>query len=83
VTQSPYFRFYAGAKLVIEGDVAVGTLCVISPHPREDFDVKEQSILLSLAQTVSFMLQQEYTAHVNSRVQLSVALSEREPKRSQ
>jgi hypothetical protein len=38
----------------------------MSPNPRASFGVKEQSTLLSLAQTISFMMRKEYEVDTRS-----------------
>lgn len=52
VTGFPYIRFYAGASLFVEG-VKVGVLCVIDRKPRYDFGIKQQKILIELAECVT------------------------------
>ncbi|MFC1456484.1 GAF domain-containing protein [Microvirga arabica] len=34
VTGEPYIRFYAGAPLIYEGDVRLGSLCLLDTKPR-------------------------------------------------
>lgn len=34
VIDEPYIRFYAGAPLIINGEFAIGTLCIIDDIPR-------------------------------------------------
>ncbi len=47
VIGAPYIRFYAGAPLELSPGVRVGTLCLISPQPRE-FDATDIAILGTL-----------------------------------
>lgn len=51
VTAEPYIRFYAGAPLMIQDNINIGTLCLIDSKPRE-LSAHEQSILEDLANIV-------------------------------
>ena len=51
VTGSPFFRFYAGAPIIVEGHV-MGTLCAIDTKPRELSD-RDSFILESFAKVVA------------------------------
>lgn len=55
VTGPPGIRFYAGAPLVLEPGLAVGTLCLIDHVPRQ-LDAKERRRLKDLAGTVVDMV---------------------------
>ncbi len=58
VRGEPYIRFYAGAPLILQPDLRIGTLCIIDRVPRElseeqlaalrDFADQVQSFMLSL-----------------------------------
>lgn len=52
VTGAPFIRFYAGAPLLTPDGHALGTLCVISPEPRDDFNEAERATLQDLAALV-------------------------------
>jgi GAF domain-containing protein len=51
VAGSPHIRFYAGAPLLLEGDVAIGSLCLIDRVPRT-LSVEDRRRLQLLAATV-------------------------------
>ncbi|MBX2869576.1 MAG: GAF domain-containing sensor histidine kinase [Acidiferrobacterales bacterium] len=51
VTGSPNIRFYAGAPLVLENDIRIGTLCVIDRRSREITE-KQKSSLAALSRQV-------------------------------
>jgi len=49
VTGPPYLRFYAGAPVWLPSGYAIGTVCLLSPEPRQSFGSREQELLASLA----------------------------------
>jgi GAF domain-containing protein len=51
VTGLPYIRFYAGAPLTYEGEVRLGSLCLIDQRPRS-FSKGEKAELMMLAEHV-------------------------------
>jgi GAF domain-containing protein len=52
VTSEPFIRFYAGAPLVYEGEVRLGSLCLLDTKPRS-FSRGEQAELQMLTITSS------------------------------
>ena len=52
-TDAPYVKFYAGAPLTLEGDINVGTLCVIANEPRTITDAQKQALVALARQVVS------------------------------
>ena len=51
VTGEPNIRFYAGAPLILENDIRVGTLCVIDREPKV-LTEKQKSSLAALSRQV-------------------------------
>ena len=56
VTQGPFVKFYAGAPLVLESNIHVGTLCVIDNHAHKLNEQQKES-LEALARQVVTQLQ--------------------------
>ena len=52
VTGYPHVRFYAGAPIWLPTGYPIGTLCIISPDPRERFDRDDQRKLEMLSKMV-------------------------------
>ena len=53
VTGDPHVRFYAGAPIVLDGGAAIGALCVVDSHPREEFRTVERRVLVEMAELVT------------------------------
>ena len=49
VTGAPFIRFYAGAPIRLPNGYTVGTVCAISPEPREGFAPEDAALLDGLA----------------------------------
>jgi GAF domain-containing protein len=52
VTGDPYIRFYAGAPLLTDDGIPLGSLCVIDRHPRRELTPLESQGLMVLAEAV-------------------------------
>lgn len=53
VTQEPHVKFYAGAPLILENNIRIGTLCVIDHHARSLTDQQKESLAALARQVVS------------------------------
>ena len=51
----PDIRFYAGASIIIAG-IKIGTLCLIDRKPWKEFSIKNQEILIGLADTIGQLM---------------------------
>lgn len=49
VTGEPHIRFYAGSPIWLPSGYPVGTVCIISPEPRDTFSLKDATRLTRLA----------------------------------
>jgi GAF domain-containing protein len=49
VLGAPFIRFYAGAPIRLPSGYKIGTVCIISPEPRDRFDEEQKSLLKGLA----------------------------------
>ena len=58
VTGEPYIRFYAGAPLIAEDGLKLGTFCIIDTQPRLDFTPKQYEALQRFATHTSRLLTQ-------------------------
>ncbi len=61
VTGNPHIRFYAGAPLVTQNGLALGTLCVIDREPRE-LDEQQMNALRALRRSVLAEIESRYNA---------------------
>lgn len=57
VTGPPFIRFYAGAPLVTEGGIPLGSLCIFDPAPREGLPEDQTALLRLLARAAMDRLQ--------------------------
>lgn len=53
VTGAPFIRFYAGAPLITPEGFAIGTLCVIAPHPMKLTDEQKDNLSILARAVVS------------------------------
>jgi len=53
VTEAPYVKFYAGAPLIMDNNIRIGTLCVIDNHARKMTDDQKESLAALARQVVS------------------------------
>ncbi|WLP93961.1 GAF domain-containing hybrid sensor histidine kinase/response regulator [Psychrobacter sp. M13] len=66
VTEAPFFRFYAGAPIIIrDGNTTyrLGSLCVIDTEPNFDFDDKKAEQLAQFAEIVADTLRLQKKQH--------------------
>lgn len=56
VTGAPYIRFYAGAPLVTEDGLGLGSLCIIADQPRPALDERDAQMLQHFAKLVMLRL---------------------------
>jgi len=56
VIGSPFLKFYAGIPLIVEGNLHVGTLCVLDYEPKK-LNAKQSNMLQALANQVSMQLE--------------------------
>ncbi|MFN4165233.1 MAG: GAF domain-containing protein [Ferrovibrio sp.] len=49
VLGTPFIRFYAGAPILLPSGYTIGTVCILGPEPRHDFDAGQQDLLAKLA----------------------------------
>lgn len=68
VTEAPDIRFYAGAPIVTDDGMALGTVCVIDRCPRQ-FDASQRQALHSLASLVVTLLEHEKLTRAESHRQ--------------
>jgi signal transduction histidine kinase len=53
VTDAPYVKFYAGAPLIMDNNIRIGTLCVIDNHARKITNDQKESLTALARQVVS------------------------------
>lgn len=74
VTAGPMIRFYAGAPLITQDGLALGTLCVFDPQPRSLSDSQQEALRL-LARQITQRIEQRLTdtlvQHLSSLLDVS------------
>jgi PAS domain S-box-containing protein len=82
VTGEPYIRFYAGAPLVTDEGVPLGSLCVIDRHPRAGLSpVQDQGLRLMADQVmVALRARKKARMHLNVDQETQQTLRESEQK---
>lgn len=80
VVGEPHIRFYAGAPLIAEAGLALGTLCVIDRQPRPPLTPEERGFLTALARrtVASFRLRRDVARHEAGRRELLGLLLEKD-----
>ncbi|MFP4648686.1 MAG: GAF domain-containing sensor histidine kinase [Halorhodospira sp.] len=81
VTGEPYIRFYAGAPLVVEEGLSIGTLCIVDGQPRT-LDPGQLQTLCDLAATVVDELELRLSALRLEEERAAVERQSRELRRS-
>ncbi|MDO5624301.1 MAG: GAF domain-containing protein [Pseudomonadota bacterium] len=70
VLDDPHLRFYAGAPIVLDDGLALGTVCVADTHAR-DINPAQRHALRTLARHVAQLLQQRSPPSSDPGLQLS------------
>lgn len=85
VTGPPHIRFYAGAPLVAEGNLMLGTLAVLDRQPRPDFGPDQQSDLVEFARLVMHELERHraLALAVAARAEAEAAKAQAEAARAE
>lgn len=73
VTGEPFICFYAGVPIEVEGE-RIGTLCVISPHPRRRPDPGEEVRLRELATIAGTALRLKAAERERNRLDSAISL---------
>jgi len=61
VTGPPFIRFYAGAPIIINGNFAIGTLCVIDSKPWKTFSEEHHAFLKDMASILTLLIEHHQT----------------------
>jgi signal transduction histidine kinase/CheY-like chemotaxis protein len=70
VTGPPYVRFYAGAPIRTAAGHALGTVCVLDPRPRDDFD--QADALAALARQAMALIELRRIARIDAAAREAV-----------
>lgn len=74
VTGAPHIRFYAGAPIVTPDGYRIGSMCVLSPEPLEDFGGAKKQLLRDLAQSVMTELELRWAHREQSKIAADLAV---------
>lgn len=73
VVGEPHVRFYAGAPIITADGYRIGSMCVLSPDPKEGFDSAQQQLLRELAQSVMTELELRRANREQSEIAANLA----------
>ena len=69
----PHIRFYAGAPIITADGYRIGSMCVLSPEPHQNFDAASRQLLKDLAQSVMTELELRRVNREQAKISANLA----------